>query len=141
MSQIYFETVNTAQISSIDMMNLISRTMNHINFLLQGVQIKSLLAVVLVGLMTLTTNVAFGQNNQVLKEQVRQDIQQDDSQRPKTIREWNQEARETEGSPIERMQKIGEESAEALTEFGSGYVEGAEKMARDIQNGVAEIGE
>ncbi len=123
------------------MMNLISRTMNHINFLLQGVQIKSLLAVVLVGLMTLTTNVAFGQNNQVLKEQVRQDIQQDDSQRPKTIREWNQEARETEGYPIERLQKIGEESAEAFKEFGSGYVEGAKKTARDIQNGASELGE
>ncbi len=123
------------------MMNLISRTMNHIKFLFQGVQIKSLLAVVLVGLMTLTTNVAFGQNNQVLKEQVRQDIQQDDSQRPKTIREWNQEARETEGSPIQRLQKIGEESAEAFTEFGSGYVEGAKKTARDIQNGASELGE
>ncbi|WP_414552112.1 hypothetical protein [Anabaena sp. CCY 0017] len=115
--------------------------MNHIKFLFQGVQIKSLLAVVLVGLMTLTTNVAFGQNNQVLKEQVRQDIQQDDSQRPKTIREWNQEARETEGSPIQRLQKIGEESAEAFTEFGSGYVEGAKKTARDIQNGASELGE
>ncbi|TVP58939.1 MAG: hypothetical protein EA343_20770 [Nodularia sp. (in: Bacteria)] len=123
------------------MMNLISRTMNHINFLLQGVQIKSLLAVVLVALMTLTTNVAFGQNNQVLKEQVRQDIQQDDSQRPKTLREWNQEARETEGSPGKRLQKIGEESAEAFKEFGSGYIEGAKKTARDIQNGASEIGE
>ncbi|MDP5337260.1 MAG: hypothetical protein NWQ28_01610 [Nodularia sp. (in: cyanobacteria)] len=123
------------------MINLISRTINHINFLLQGVQVKRFLAVVLVGLMTLTTNVAFGENNQVLKEKVRQEIQQDDSQRPKTIREWNQEARETEGSPGKRLQKIGEESAEALKEFGSGYVEGAKKTARDIQHGASELGE
>ena len=123
------------------MMNLISRTINYIKFLFQGVQVKSFLAIVLVGLMTLTTNVAFGENNQVLKEKVRQDIQQDDSQRPKTIREWNQEARETEGSPGKRLQKIGEESAEAFKEFGSGYVEGAKKTARDIQNGASELGE
>ncbi|GAX38479.1 hypothetical protein [Nodularia sp. NIES-3585] len=122
------------------MMNLISRTINQINLLLQKFQVKRFLAVVLVGLMTLTTNVALGQNNQVLKEKVRQDIQQDDSQRPKTIREWNQEARETAGSPGQRMQKIGEESAEAFKEFGSGYVEGAKKTARDIQNGASEVG-
>ncbi|MDB9372234.1 hypothetical protein [Nodularia sphaerocarpa] len=123
------------------MINLISRTINYIKFLFQGVQVKPFLAVVLVGLMTLTTNVAFGENNQVLKEKVRQDIQQDDSQRPKTIREWNREARETEGSPGKRLQKIGEESAEAFKEFGSGYVEGAKKTARDIQNGASELGE
>ncbi len=123
------------------MMNLISRTINYINFLFQGVQVKRFLAVVLMGLMTLTTNVAFGENNQVLKEKVRQEIQQDDSQRPKTIREWNQEARETEGSPGKRLQKIGEESAEAFKEFGSGYVEGAKKTARDIQNGASELGQ
>jgi len=120
------------------MINLISRTINHISFLLQKFQVKHFLAVVLVGSLMLTTNVASGQNNQALKEKVRQEIQQDDSQRPKTIREWNREARETEGSPGKRVQKIGEESAEALKEFGSGYVEGAKKTARDIKNGVGE---
>ena len=123
------------------MIKLISQTVNHISFLMQKIQIKSCVAIVLAGLMTLTTNVALGQNNQVLKEQVRQDIQQDDSQRPKTMREWNQEARETEGYPGKRLQKIGEESAEAFKEFGSGYVEGAKKTARDIQNSASELGD
>ncbi|HYW18752.1 MAG TPA: hypothetical protein VE956_05445 [Nodularia sp. (in: cyanobacteria)] len=123
------------------MINLISRTINYINFLKHKVQVKRFLAVVLVGFLTLTTNVAFGENNQVLKEKVRQEIQQDDSQRPKTMREWNQEARETQASVGKRVQKIGEESAEALKEFGSGYVEGAKKTARDIQNGASELGE
>jgi len=123
------------------MIKLISQTVNHISFLMQKIQIKSFVAVVLAGLMTLTTNAALGQNNQVLKEQVRQDIQQDDSQRPKTTREWNQEARETEGDLGKRLQKIGEESAEAFKEFGSGYVEGAKKTARDVQKGVSELGE
>ncbi|MEA5514622.1 hypothetical protein [Nodularia sp. UHCC 0506] len=122
------------------MTNLISRTINHISSLFQGVQVKRFLAVVLVGFLTLTTNFALGQNNQILKEQVRQDIEQDDSQRPKTMKEWNQEARETEGFPGKRLQKIGEESAEAFTEFGSGYVEGAKKTARDIQKGASDIG-
>ncbi|MBE9199810.1 MULTISPECIES: hypothetical protein [unclassified Nodularia (in: cyanobacteria)] len=123
------------------MINLISRTIAHISFLFKEVQVKRFLAVVLVGFLTLTTNVSLGQNNQVLRETVREDIHQDDSQRPKTIREWNKEARETEDSPGKRMQKIGEESAEAFKEFGSGYVEGAKKTARDLQNGASKVGE
>lgn len=122
------------------MQNLISRTISYISFLWNKVQVKRFLAVVLVGVMTLTTNIALGQNNQVLKERVREDIQQNDAQRPKTMREWNREARATEDKPGERLEKIGKESAEALKEFGSGYVEGAKKTARDVQQGAAEIG-
>ncbi|MFW9258835.1 hypothetical protein [Nostoc sp. CALU 546] len=123
------------------MINLISRTISHISTLLKGLQIKGFLAVVLVGFLMLTTNAAPGQNNTALKERVREQIQQDDSQRPRTIGEWNKEARETEGSPGERLQKIGEESAEAFKQFGSGYVEGAKKTARDVGDSAAETGE
>lgn len=122
------------------MINLISRTINHIKSLLKKFQLQHLVAVFLVVLMTLNTDVTLGQNNQLLRQKVREDIHQDDSQRPKTIREWNQEARETADYPGKRLQKIGEESAEAFKEFGSGYVEGAKKTARDVQNGAAGIG-
>jgi hypothetical protein len=121
------------------MQNLISQTISYISFLWRKVQVKQFLAVVLVGVMTLTTNIALGQNNQVLQERVREDIQQNDAQRPKTMREWNREARATEDKPVERLEKIGKESAEAFKEFGSGYVEGAKKTARDVQQGAAEI--
>jgi hypothetical protein len=121
------------------MQNLISQTISYISFLWRKVQVKQFLAVVLVGVMTLTTNIALGQNHQVLQERVREDIQQNDAQRPKTMREWNREARATEDKPVERLEKIGKESAEAFKEFGSGYVEGAKKTARDVQQGAAEI--
>ncbi|MEH2367979.1 hypothetical protein [Nostoc sp.] len=123
------------------MINLISRTISHISSLLKGLQIKGFLAVVIVGFLVLTTNVAPGQNNTGLKERVREQIQQDDSQRPRTIGEWNKEARETEGSPGERLKKIGEESAEAFKQFGSGYVEGAQKTASDVGDSAARTGE
>ncbi len=122
------------------MINLISRTISQISSLLKGLQIKGFLAVVIVGFLVLTTNVALGQNNTGLKERVREQIQQDDSQRPRTIGEWNKEARETEGSPGERLKKIGKESAEAFKQFGSGYVEGTQKTANDVGDSAARTG-
>jgi hypothetical protein len=122
------------------MINLLSRTITNIISLLKGLQIKSFLAVVLVGFLMLTTNVGYGHNDKALGERVREQIQQDDSQRPKTIGEWNKEARETEGAPGERLQKIGKESAEAFKQFGSGYVEGAQKTASDVGDSAAQTG-
>ena len=122
------------------MINLISRTIDNISSLLKGLQVKSFLAVVLVGFLVLTTNVSYGQNDKGLGDRVREQVQKDDAQRPKTIGQWNKEARETEGSPGERLQKIGQQSAEAFKEFGSGYVEGAQETASDVGESAAQAG-
>ncbi|MEH2455182.1 hypothetical protein [Nostoc sp.] len=120
------------------MINLISRTIGHISSLLKGLQVKSFLAVVLVGFLVLTTNISYGQKDKGLGERVREQVEQNDAQRPKTVGQWNKEARETEGSPGERVQKITKESAEAFKEFGSGYVEGAQKTASDVGDSAAD---
>ncbi|MEH2327510.1 MAG: hypothetical protein V7K32_28930 [Nostoc sp.] len=120
------------------MINLISRTIGNISYLLKGLQVKSFLAVVVVGFLVLTTNIASGQNDQGLKERVREQIEQNDAQRPKTIGQWFKDARETEDSPGERLKKIGQQSGEALKEFGGGYVKGAQETASDVGNSAAE---
>ncbi|MEH2251987.1 hypothetical protein [Nostoc sp.] len=120
------------------MINLISRTIGHMSSLLKGLQVKSFLAVVLVGFLVMTTNVSYGQNDKGLGERVREQVEQNDAQRPKTVGQWNKEARETKGSPGERVKKIGKESAEAFKEFGSGYVEGAQKTASDVGDSAAD---
>ncbi|MBD0390383.1 MAG: hypothetical protein ICV54_28775 [Nostoc sp. C3-bin3] len=122
------------------MINLISKTIGQINSLLKGLQVKSFLAVVLVGFLVLTTNVAYGQDDQGLKERVKEQIEQNDSQRPKTIGQWFKDARETEDSPGERLQKIGQQSGEAFKEFGGGYVEGAKETASDVGDSAAQAG-
>ncbi|WP_414566684.1 MULTISPECIES: hypothetical protein [unclassified Anabaena] len=116
------------------MLNSISSTITQISSFLKKLQVKNLFAVVLVGFLVLTTSVDARQNNQALRENVREQIQQNDAQRPKTLGQWEKEARQTEDAPIERLQKIGQESGEALKEFGSGYVEGAKETVRDIKN-------
>ncbi|MBD2528584.1 hypothetical protein H6G97_03020 [Nostoc flagelliforme FACHB-838] len=122
------------------MINLISRTISHINSLLKGLQVKGFLAVVLVGFLMLTTNVSDGQNDKGLKERVREKVEQNDAQRPKTVGQWFKDARETEASPGERLQKIGQQSGEAFKEFGSGYVEGAQETASDVGDSAAQAG-
>ncbi|MFN6463899.1 MAG: hypothetical protein RMZ41_019095 [Nostoc sp. DedVER02] len=122
------------------MISLISRTIAEISSLLKGLQVKGFVAVVLVGFLVLTTNVTSGQNDKGLKERVREQIEQNDAQRPKTTGQWNKEARETEGSLGKRLQKIGGESAEAFKEFGSGYVEGAQKTAGDVGDSAVQTG-
>ena len=121
------------------MKNLISRAIDRIGSLLQGFQVKRFLAVVLVGFLVLTTNVSPGHNNKGLDNQVGDRLHQDDS-RPKTTREWYNEARETNDAPGERIKRIAGESAEAFKEFGSGYVEGAKKTARDVGEGLVDAG-
>ncbi|MCC5627634.1 hypothetical protein [Nostoc sphaeroides] len=120
------------------MINLISRTIANISSLLKGLQVKSFLAVVVVGFLVLTTNISDGQNDKGLKERVRQQVEQNDAQRPKTVGQWFKDARETEASPGERLQKIGQQSGEALKEFGGGYVKGAQETASDVGDSAAE---
>ncbi|MEJ6482560.1 hypothetical protein N0Y54_14700 [Nostoc punctiforme UO1] len=122
------------------MINLISRTIANISSLLKGLQVKSFLAVVVVGFLVLTTNVNYGQgqNDKGLKERVREQVEQNDAERPKTVGQWFKDARETEDSPGERLQKIGQQSGEAFKEFGGGYVKGAKETASDVGDSAAE---
>ncbi|AUB36191.1 hypothetical protein COO91_02092 [Nostoc flagelliforme CCNUN1] len=98
------------------------------------------MAVVVVGFLVLTTNVNYGQeqNDKGLKERVREQVEQNDAQRPKTVGQWFKDARETEDSPGERLQKIGQQSGEAFKEFGGGYVKGAKETASDVGDSAAE---
>ncbi|RCJ30579.1 hypothetical protein A6770_21040 [Nostoc minutum NIES-26] len=122
------------------MTNLITRTVAHINSSLNKFQVKRFFAVVLVGVLVLTTNIAFGDSNKALGERVREKVEQNDAQRPKTTGQWYKDARETEGNPGKRLEKIGQQSGEALKEFGSGYVKGAKETARDVGNSAAQTG-
>lgn len=94
----------------------------HTSALLKKLQVKYFLASVLVGFLVLTTNVNSEYSNQTLAMKIDQIAHQNGSQRPKTIGEWNLEARETESQPGKRFQKIVGESKEALKEWGLLYL-------------------
>lgn len=113
------------------MKNLISSAFVHINSWLQGLQVKRFLAVVIVGFLVLTPNLAALGNNKTLAKE-------GESVRPTTTNEWYKEARETEDAPGERLQNIAEESAQAIKQFGSVYPETAKKSANALDEDKAQ---
>lgn len=111
------------------MTNMISRAVTRISSLLKELQVMRFLTVVLVGFLFLTTNVAQDRNTQAVTKKLNEVVHQDNSQRPKTTGEWQQEAKETEGAPGERAKKIAKESAEAVKDFGALYPDTAKRSA------------
>jgi hypothetical protein len=113
------------------MTNIISRAITHISSLLKKVQVMRFLSVVLVGFLLLTTNIAQDRNTKAVTRKIDEVTHQDNSQRPKTMGEWQEEAQETKGDPGERVNKIAKESAEAIKDFGSLYPDTAKRSAGD----------
>lgn len=113
------------------MTNMISRAVTRISSLLKKLQVVRFLSIVLVGFLLLTTNVAQDRNTQAVTKKLDEVVHQDNSQRPKTTGEWEQEAKETEGNPGERAKKIAKESAEAVKDFGSLYPDTIKRSAGD----------
>lgn len=97
-------------------------------------KVKQFLPTALALLILLTTNIALGQNDQAMGRSLNEVVHQEDSQRPKTTGEWNQQARETKGAPGERLKRIGEQSVEAVKDFGAVYPDTAQKSVSELKN-------
>jgi hypothetical protein len=101
--------------------------------LLNKLYSSKILSVIIVGLLILTTNVDQGLSKQTAIDKIDKMLQQDsDPNRPKTTAEWKQQARETAGNPGEKLKRIGEQSADAVKEFGSMYPEVAKNSAQEL---------
>ena len=114
------------------MTNLIASAISSLNSLLKSIQVKQLLSVVLLGFFLLTTNVDSDRSTRKMYQKVDETVHQIDSERPKTTGEWYNEARETEGAPVERLKNIAEESGQAVKEWGSLYPDTAKRSADGI---------
>jgi hypothetical protein len=114
------------------MKNLISRAFTTITSVLKRFQVKSILSVVLLGVLLLTTNVNSGQDNQAVSKRIDELVHQDDSQRPKTMGDFRNEV---EGDvPLgERVYNTARDSAEAFKDFGSLYPDTAERSGQAIK--------
>lgn len=117
------------------MPSLISKSIAKLRPLFKGLQAKKFLTVTLAALILLTTNAAPSLSNQAVSSKLDEVVHQEDSQRPKTTGEWNQEAQETQGAPGERLKRIGKQSAEAVKDFASVYPDTAKRSASELQDG------
>jgi hypothetical protein len=117
------------------MISLFFATISKIGSLLKNLQIKQFLSVMMLGLLLLTTNIDPGvMSKQEANQKVDKMLDRDDNNRPKTTREWQKQAREVKGEPIERAKRIGEQSADAVKDFGKMYPDVAKRSANELEN-------
>ena len=101
---------------------------------LRSLYLSQASAMIVVGLLILTNNIDPGLSKQDAIGKIDKMLQQDrDPNRPKTTAEWQQQTRETKGNPVEKLERIGEQSADAVKEFGSMYPEVAKNSARELK--------
>ncbi|MCU0550309.1 MAG: hypothetical protein MUC48_13240 [Leptolyngbya sp. Prado105] len=68
-----------------------------------------------------------------MMKKIERDMDKENSDRPKTMREWNQEAEETEGNLGQRVKRIAKETEEAVKDFGQMYPNTAERSGDALQ--------
>jgi hypothetical protein len=112
--------------------SLVSRAVAQVRALLQSVQVKQVLSIVLVGFLLLTTNGTPRVDKQATIERAKADAHQLDNERPKTTGEWFKEADQVEGQPDARFENIVDESKQAIKEFGDMYKDTAERSLRGL---------
>lgn len=119
------------------MRTLIFSATARLSALLKKVQVNRFFAIALAGILVFMTSpdlsrssTSLNNSSRAVTNKIDRVIHQDDSERPKTYREWEQEAERTDGSPVERIKEIGKESADAIQDFGEVYPDVAKRSAR-----------
>jgi hypothetical protein len=119
------------------MLSLIHGAFTQIGALLNKLHVKQFLSAILVGFVLLNTKVGPDLASQGAIDRLDRKVQQENPERPKTTAEWQNQAREVEGKPGERLKRIGEQSADAVKEFGSMYPDVAKKSGNELSDEVS----
>ncbi len=116
------------------MKKFIAQAKTHLTAFVNNLQLKRVFSVVLVGFLVFGFGFGSNRGNEGITSKIDKDIHQGDSNRPKTTGEWQQEAKETEGSPGKRLKRITDQSAEAVKDFGSIYPDTAKRTIPALQD-------
>ena len=115
------------------MLNTIVKTIIQIGNWFKQVRVRQFLSVVAIGFILLNTSVAPDRASKATIDKLDRMVHQENPDRPKTTKEWQQQAREVKGKPGERIERIGEQSADAIKEFGQMYPDVAKRSERELE--------
>lgn len=114
------------------MINLISQAIDNLSYHLKKIQVKSFFTSVLLGIFLLTSGVSnYATNGANAADNIDSKVFEGNSERPTTTSEWREEARRTEDAPLERIKEIGQESAQAIKEWGELYPDVIDRSTPD----------
>jgi hypothetical protein len=120
----------------LNMLDTIGAAIVKISGWFKNIQVRQFLSVVAIGFILLTTDVAPDRASKATIDKLDRLVHQENPDRPKTTGEWQQQAREVKGKPGERLERIGEQSADAVKEFTGLYPEVAERSANELERNV-----
>jgi hypothetical protein len=118
------------------MFNTIAGAIARIGNWFKQIQVQQFMSSIAIGLFLLNTTSAPDLASEQTIEKLDRMVHQEDPQRPKTTAEWQQQAREVKGKPGERLERIGEQSADAVKEFGQMYPDVAKRSANELEKNV-----
>jgi hypothetical protein len=118
------------------MIKAIAGTITQIGNWFKQFQIRQFLSIVAIGSILLNTTPAPDMASKATIDKLDRMVKQENPQRPKTTKEWQQQAREVKGKPGERLERIGEQSADAVKEFGQMYPDVAKRSAKELEKNV-----
>jgi hypothetical protein len=118
------------------MLNAIARTMIQIGDWFKQLQVRQFLSLVAIGFILLNTTPAPDRASKATIDKLDRMVHQENPDRPKTTKEWQQQAREVKGKLGERIERIGEQSADAVKEFGKMYPDVAKRSANELKKNV-----
>jgi hypothetical protein len=119
------------------MLNAIGGTIIKVSGWFKNLQVRQFLAVVAIGFILLTTDVAPDRASKATIDKLDRMVHQENPDRPKTTGEWKQQAREVKGKPGERLERIGEQSVDAVKEFTGMYPDVAKRSANELEKNTA----
>jgi hypothetical protein len=118
------------------MLGSIVGTITKLSRLFNKLQVKKLVSMMMVGFVILATNVAPERTSKAAIDRLDKLERQENPDRPKTTAQWQKQAEEVKGRPGERLKRIGEQSADAVKEFGAAYPDVAKKSAAELQDNI-----
>ena len=101
---------------------------------LSSLQLQRFVAVAFVGLFLLTTSIDSSNLNSSTKSMLNDVISRGEDGRPVTTAQWSAENRELKGNPIERAERIAEETADAVGEMAEIYPDTAKSTLPGLTN-------
>jgi hypothetical protein len=118
------------------MFDTITGTIAQISNWFKQLQVRQFLSIVAIGFFLLNTTPATDRASKATIDKLDRMVHQENSDRPKTTKEWQQQAREVKGKPGERIERIGEQSADAAKEFGQMYPDVAKRSADELKKNI-----
>jgi hypothetical protein len=118
------------------MLNTIATTVIQIGNWFKQLQVRQFLSVIAIGFILLNTTPAPDLASKATIDKLDRMVHQENPDRPKTTKEWQQQAREVKGKPVERLERIGEQSADAIKEFGQMYPDVAKKSEQELEKSI-----